>query len=110
MRRHMPRFSAQNFPANLALVARLVATAALQRTESRGAHHRADHPGTDPAWARHIDVRIVDGAVVTIPHARDRPPFARHEALMRRLEDAQRPFPSNDTSLPASASPCPSAR
>ena len=51
--------------ANLALVGRLVATAALERTESRGAHHRADHPGTDPSWARHIDVTLVGGAVVT---------------------------------------------
>jgi aspartate oxidase len=34
---------------NLVLVARLVATAALARTDSRGAHYRADHPLADPA-------------------------------------------------------------
>jgi L-aspartate oxidase len=33
---------------NMLLVARLVATAALERTESRGAHWRADHPYSDP--------------------------------------------------------------
>ena len=55
--------------ANLALVARLVTTAALVRTESRGAHHRSDHPATDPAWARHIDVRVVDGEPVVWSHA-----------------------------------------
>jgi aspartate oxidase len=39
---------------NVATVARLVATAALARPESRGAHFRADHPLADPAWRRRI--------------------------------------------------------
>jgi L-aspartate oxidase len=30
-------------------LARLIATACLERAESRGAHQRTDHPGTDPA-------------------------------------------------------------
>lgn len=50
--------------ANLALVGRLVARAALARTESRGAHHRLDHPATDTAWARHLDVCVdADGNI-----------------------------------------------
>ncbi|MDX1690674.1 MAG: L-aspartate oxidase [Acidimicrobiia bacterium] len=35
-------------------VARAVTEAAARRTESRGGHFRADHPETDPAWARSV--------------------------------------------------------
>jgi L-aspartate oxidase len=34
-----------------AIVARLIARCALLRTESRGVHHRIDHPHPDPSWA-----------------------------------------------------------
>ena len=34
-----------------ATLVRLMARAALLRTESRGGHHRVDHPDPDPAWA-----------------------------------------------------------
>jgi L-aspartate oxidase len=41
--------------ANMVAVARLVARAALERTESRGAHYRTDFPATDDEhWRRHI--------------------------------------------------------
>jgi L-aspartate oxidase len=40
--------------ADFVTVARLVATAALHRTESRGAHFRADHPLADASWRRRI--------------------------------------------------------
>ena len=36
---------------NAVLVARLVLSAALARTESRGAHFRSDFPATDVGWA-----------------------------------------------------------
>ena len=35
------------------LTARLIAEAALRRTESRGGHLRLDYPGEDPTWRRH---------------------------------------------------------
>ena len=34
-----------------AIMARLIARCALLRAESRGVHHRSDHPHPDPAWA-----------------------------------------------------------
>jgi L-aspartate oxidase len=34
-----------------AITARLMARSALLRAESRGVHHRTDHPDPDPAWA-----------------------------------------------------------
>jgi L-aspartate oxidase len=40
--------------ANLVEVARALLAAAAARTESRGAHTRADHPDTDPAFRRRI--------------------------------------------------------
>jgi L-aspartate oxidase len=39
---------------SLLTAARLVASAALARPESRGAHFRADHPAADPAWRRRL--------------------------------------------------------
>jgi len=39
---------------DLLLVARMVTTAALARTESRGAHRRADFPVADPTWRNHV--------------------------------------------------------
>jgi L-aspartate oxidase len=51
---------------NLLTVARLVATAALARTESRGAHFRADHPAADPAWrCRQVLTRSGDGVRIS---------------------------------------------
>jgi L-aspartate oxidase len=42
---------------NLLTIAKLAIAAALERTESRGAHRRNDFPETDPAWARQIAFR-----------------------------------------------------
>lgn len=48
--------SASGEVANMLCVARLLAQAALARTESRGAHHRLDYPETRADWALHLVV------------------------------------------------------
>ncbi|MDQ4130797.1 MAG: FAD-binding protein, partial [Actinomycetota bacterium] len=40
------------------LVAGLITAAAIARSESRGAHERADHPHQDEAWRRRLYVRL----------------------------------------------------
>ncbi|MFD3687442.1 L-aspartate oxidase [Nocardiopsis sp. NPDC058631] len=52
--------------ANLLTTARLVAAAALYRTESRGSHQRADHPGSRPGLRiRPLVVRLEGDTAVT---------------------------------------------
>jgi L-aspartate oxidase len=53
-----PRLAAGATGRNLATIARTVTTAALARTESRGGHHRTDHPDTSPRWALHTVLEI----------------------------------------------------
>ncbi|HEY0736254.1 MAG TPA: L-aspartate oxidase [Herpetosiphonaceae bacterium] len=49
-----PRTIAEHELANQLLLSWLMATAARQRTESRGGHYRSDYPHSDPDWRRHI--------------------------------------------------------
>ena len=41
---------------NLGAIAAVITNAALNRTESRGGHHRLDHPETSPEWEHHTFV------------------------------------------------------
>lgn len=61
---------------NMLLVARVVAAAALRRTESRGAQRREDYATTDPAWAVN-QVVTLDGEELAIANAP-----AAHEAAV----------------------------
>src|SRR3954464_13282043 len=47
---------------NMRLVAECVTRAALERTESRGAHQREDFPETSDAWPRHQAIRLEGNA------------------------------------------------
>jgi len=50
-------------------VSRCVATAALERTESRGGHTRDDFPGPDPKWGKvNVRVRVADSDDVAVDH------------------------------------------
>jgi succinate dehydrogenase/fumarate reductase flavoprotein subunit len=46
---------------NMLIVAHAVAEAALNRTESRGAHQREDFPQLEPQWQRHQTVHSRGG-------------------------------------------------
>jgi succinate dehydrogenase / fumarate reductase, flavoprotein subunit len=46
---------------NMLICSEAVARSALQRTESRGAHARLDHPGTDGEWGKRNSTVSQDG-------------------------------------------------
>ena len=52
---------------NLLLVSECVATAALERTESRGGHTRDDHPGMDSSWRKVLLVCRAAGGDEVVP-------------------------------------------
>jgi succinate dehydrogenase flavoprotein subunit len=54
---------------NMLLVSECIATAALERQESRGGHTRDDFPGPDPHWgARNLVLTLDDGGGVELKH------------------------------------------
>ena len=47
--------------ANMLTVSEMVCRAALTRTESRGAHYRADYPEEDRQWLKVIEISCQSG-------------------------------------------------
>jgi L-aspartate oxidase len=54
---------------NMLTAAKLIAAAALARTESRGGHYRSDFPDADPAWRHRTFLTLADAGRI----AADRP-------------------------------------
>ncbi|MGQ9676916.1 MAG: L-aspartate oxidase [Chloroflexota bacterium] len=52
-----PRERAEHELSNMLMVGQLMAAAALERRESRGAHHRSDFPAQDASFERHFVFR-----------------------------------------------------
>jgi L-aspartate oxidase len=52
---------------NMLATAKLVAAAALARTESRGGHYRSDFPGADPAWRHRTLTTLADAERLAAP-------------------------------------------
>ena len=50
---------------NMLKTAKSVVTAAILRTESRGAHSRLDYPETNPGWQKNIVVTESEDKIVT---------------------------------------------
>lgn len=57
-----PRF------ANMLAAARMIAAAALARTESRGGHYRSDYPSADPEWQRRTFMTLAEAERVGTTH------------------------------------------
>jgi succinate dehydrogenase / fumarate reductase flavoprotein subunit len=51
---------------NMLIVSEAIARSARQRTESRGAHSRLDHPEADPAWAKKNSVVRLEGETMKV--------------------------------------------
>ncbi|MDP9319006.1 MAG: FAD-binding protein, partial [Actinomycetota bacterium] len=54
---------------NMLLVSECIATAALERTESRGGHTRNDYPGPDPHWGtQNLVLTLDDSGEISLEH------------------------------------------
>jgi L-aspartate oxidase len=58
---------------NMLTAARLIAAAALARTESRGGHFRSDYPAHDPAWQHRTYITLAEAEAISAEAVGARP-------------------------------------
>ena len=75
--------------ANMVTVANLILTAALARTESRGAHYRTDFPEADESWRRHLALRVDAAGAVTTQFAPIENALGKAPAASRRAPNPE---------------------
>jgi succinate dehydrogenase/fumarate reductase flavoprotein subunit len=75
---------------NMLLVARVVALAALRRTESRGAHQREDFPGMLPEWRINQVARLRDGGIefVSVPPVQESVQESMQESVQDSMQES----------------------
>jgi L-aspartate oxidase len=56
---------------NMLVAARMIAAAALARTESRGGHYRSDFPDSDPAWQRRTFLTLAEADRIAAERTRE---------------------------------------
>lgn len=83
---------------NVHQVATALTEAALVRTESRGGHFRRDFPGTDPAWARRVTVRLDDDGALAVAVG---PRLAERSQPSQSSQRSQPSLPSDTPEVPA---------
>ena len=59
----LSRLADLSLPNEVQLLGRAILLSALNRTESRGSHHRSDYPDSNPAFQKNSVIQVRNGEV-----------------------------------------------